>query len=472
MSRLALLSAEHLEESGDKNPTHAREDDLMPGEKFKTRRGFLAEAAAAVSVPLVVRSSALGAFGATAPSERITLGVIGVGWRGYYHIQHMVDFPEVQVLAVCDVVKSRREAGKRCVEENYSQREDPKGRYKGVASCNDFREIVGRDDVDAVMIATPDHWHAIPAIEAAKAGKDIYGEKPLARTVREARAMVNAVRRYGRVFQTGSQQRSSWGCRFACEIARSGRIGDLQKVVLSVPGPSGDCYAAADPIPEGTDHEMWLGPAPWHPYHGGMNFYEHIDLAGGGMTNMGAHYFDIVQWGLGADDTGPVEIIPPDGKDYPYLTYKYANGIPVINGGFEPSWDAGIRFHGAKGWVEANHHGVMDASPKSLLREPTRPSEVHLYNSPDPHPGKNRFGAQYEGYTVRHYTDWIRSMRTRQRPVADVEIGCRSLTVCLLGNIAYWLKRPLKWDPVKEEFLGDPEANRLLDRPMRPPWTL
>jgi len=445
----------------------------MSGKVPLTRRTFLKQATAVgVTAPAVINSSAIGAFGTTAASERITLGIIGVGWRGFYHIQHMVNFPDVQILAVCDVVRSRRDAGQQCVEENYSQGQGHKGSYRGVGSYNDFRDIVTRDDIDAVMIATPDHWHAIQAIESAKAGKDIYGEKPLARTVHEGRAMVRAVRRYGRVFQTGTQQRSSWGCRFACEIAQSGRIGELQEVVVSVGGPSGDCYAPAEPVPEGMDYDMWLGPAPWHPYHANTNFHEHIDLAGGAMTNMGAHYFDIVQWGLGADDTGPIEIIPPDGNAHPYLTYKYASDVPVINGGFQPSWDAGIRFYGTEGWVEANHHGVMDASPKSLLRQPTRPDEVHLYNSPDPHPGGNRFGAQYGGYTVRHYTDWIRAMRTRQRPAADVEIGCRSLTVCLLGNIAYWLKRPLKWDPASEEFPNDLEANRWLDRPMRPPWTL
>jgi predicted dehydrogenase len=434
------------------------------------RRQFLVRSAAALASPLVIRSSAWAAAGK--PNDRITLGVIGVGWRGYYHVQHMVEVPEVQVLAVCDVVKSRREAAKACAEGRYAQRDGTKGSFRGVATYNDYRELLARDDIDAVMIATPEHWHAVQAIDAAKAGKDIYGEKPLSLSIREARAMVQAVRRYGRVFQTGSQQRSSWGCRFVCEAVRSGRLGTLQKVTLNVGWPSVDCYAKPAPVPEGTDWDMWLGPAPWHPHHAEPYGNYHFDTANGGVSNMGAHYFDIIQWALGADDSGPVEIHPPGGE-YPWLTLKYANGVAVMNVvDRQSNFTDGVLFHGTAGRVEATHDGYANAWPKSLLRTPTGPDEVHLYNSPDPHPGQKVFGAQYGGYTMRHYVDWFRAIRTRQRPVADVEIGCRSVTVCHLVNIAYWLNRALRWDPVKELFVGDAEANRWLDRPVRRPWML
>ena len=451
----------------------------MKKEQKVSRRGFLqgtAAAAGAMAFPTIVPGSV---FGQNAPSNRVVMGAIGTGSMGTGDLRGFLNKPEVQMVAVCDVDKNHRDEAKRIVDQRY--------RTNDCRAYNDFRELLARGDLDAVQIAIPDHWHGIISVAAARTGVDIHGQKPLARSIREGRAICDAVERYGIVWQTGSQQRSDSRFRQACELVRNGRLGKIEKVEVGL--PTGGTYPLQPekPVPAGLDWDMWLGPAPWRPFcdfgNDGCHYQWRwiMDYSGGQMTDWAGHHIDIANWGLDLDHTGPVEIegkgvYPEDGLYNVPMRYhvecKYANGIPVINGGFEPSWDAGIRFHGAKGWVEANHHGVMDASPKSLLREPTRPSEVHLYNSPDPHPGKNRFGAQYEGYTVRHYTDWIRSMRTRQRPVADVEIGCRSLTVCLLGNIAYWLKRPLKWDPVKEEFLGDPEANRLLDRPMRPPWTL
>jgi predicted dehydrogenase len=447
------------------------EDFIMLQRKRLTRRKFLKGATGAVfGAPLVISSSALGAGGATAPSERITLGFIGTGWRGHYHIRNMLGRGEVQVLAVCDPRESSRRSAKELVEDNYSQREEYSNSYKGVGSYNDFRELLTRDDVNAVMITLPTHWHAIPAIQAAEAGKDIYGEKPLSFTIREARAMVSAVRRAGRVFQTGSQQRSSWGCRFACEMVRSGRIGQLETVHVNMGGPPVAYDLPEEPVPEGFDWDMWLGPAPWRPFNARYlsEWCACRDLGGGGVTNMGAHYVDIAQWGMGTDHTGPVDIIPPDGKDHKLLTWKYANGVTMYHGG----GGNGTVFIGTEGKIEATHEGHVQSWPESIMRKPIGPGEVHLYNSPDPNPGENMFGAQLGGYTPRHYTDWLRAIRTRQKPVADVEIGCRSVTVCHLANIAYRLNRPLKWDPVKEQFIGDPAANRWLDRPGRPPWTL
>ncbi len=421
------------------------------------RRHFLKTAtAAAFGTPMLIGSSA---FGANPPSERLTMGFIGVGKMGHGHLCRIVNRPDVQILAICDVQESKRQTAGEVVRGNYSKRAEYKNSYKGPDLCNDFRELIARDDIDAVLIGTPDHWHAIPAIQAAESGKDIYCEKPLSLTIREGRAMVDAVRRYGRVFQTGSQQRSSREFRFACEMVRSGRIGKLLTIGVSVGGPSQDCYLPEEPVPKGVDWNMWLGPAPWRPYNsilcpppsftGYPLWRSYRDYSGGGMTDWGAHHFDIAKWALGMDGSGPVEIYPPDGKDVKLLTYKYANGVTMTHG----NGGRGVLFTGTEGKVEVAR-GFLRTYPDSLMQTPTGPNEVHLYESPG------------------HHDDWFRSIRTRQKPICDVEIGCRSVSVCHLGNLAYWLNRPLRWDPAKEQFIGDPEANRWLDRPKREPWTL
>lgn len=422
-----------------------------------SRRRFLAGAGAALAAPLVIRASALGADGATVPSARINLGFIGVGKQSYGHVCIFAGRPDVQIRAICDVQENKRQEASQAVERIYAGRNAPGAKELGL--YNDFRELLARRDIDAVVIGTPDHWHAIPAIAAAKAGLDVYCEKPLSLTIREARAMVKAARRYGRVFQTGSQQRSSREFRFACEMVRSGRIGQLKTINANVGGPSEDCYLPEEPVPQGVDWDMWLGPAPWRPYNsilcpppsftGYPRWRSYRDYSGGGMTDWGAHHFDISQWGMGTDDTGPVEIIPPDGKDVKLLTYRYASGVELYHGG----GGNGVVFHGTEGKIEVNR-GHLQTWPASLMQKPIGPNEVHLYESPE------------------HHEDWIRCIRTRQPPICDVEIGCRSVTVCHLGNLAYWIKRPLKWDPAKEEFVGDPAANRWLDRPKREPWTI
>jgi len=385
--------------------------------------------AAAFAAPLVIRSSALGA------NDRITTGIIGLGGpagsgAGGTHL-----------LAVCDVR-----------DDKLARR----ARDPNVAKYKDFRKLLDRKDIDAVLVGTPDHWHAIPSIMAAQAGKDIYCEKPMSLTIREARAMVNTVRRYGRVFQTGSQQRSGYGgkFRFACEMVRSGRIGRVHTIHVNVGGPSGPCYLPAEPTPKGVDWNMWLGPAPWRPYHSEIvqrgRWRAWRDYSGGGMTDWGHHHFDIVQWALDKDDSGPIEIIPPNGKDVKYLTYIYDNGVRVHHRGAQ---GAQIEFKGTEGRVMVDRR-TLRTEPDYIMEDPIGPGEIRLYKS---HSQKG---------------NWLDCIRTRQKPICDVEIGCRSVTVCHLGNIAYWFRRPLKWDPVKEEFIGDDEANRWLDRPKRAPWHL
>jgi len=403
-----------------------------------SRRSFVKRAsAAAFGVPLVVNASALGTDGAAAPNERITMAALGLGGRGTAVFRNLTAARDVQPLAACDVHEARLEWA----------------RSEGLAVYTDFRDLLARGDLDAVVITTPCQWRAIHVIEAAKAGVDIYCEKPMSLGICDGRAMVTAVRRYGRVFQHGTQQRSSREFRFACEMVRSGRIGRLKYVEVNVGGPAGDCYLPAEPVPNGLDWDMWLGPAPWRPFNARIfrGWEGYRDYSGGGMTGWGSHHFDIAQWGLDADHTGPVQIIPPDGKLVKLLTFKYANGVDVYHTGRMGAW--AVVFHGTEGKVAVNR-GKLQTWPESIMKKPTAADEVHLYESHD------------------HGANFLHSIRTRQTPICDVEIGHRTMSVCHMGNIAYLVRRPLQWDPVKEEFVGDPEANRHLDRTRREPWTL
>ena len=398
-----------------------------------TRRGFVRGAAAAtLAAPWVVPGSALGADGGTPANDRIVMGTIGTGGQGTGDMNGLMGFHEVQMVAVCDPVPTHRERAKGNVDGRYQN--------KDCIAYNDFREIVTRDDIDAVMIGTPDHWHAIITIEACKHGKDVYCEKPLCLTIREGRAMVEAVRRYGRVFSGGSQRvlgdYGDWPLR-----VRGGALGQIKEVFVACGGPSGDCYLPEEPMPGGIDWDMWLGPAPWRPFHttlirGGFRAYR--DYSGGGMTDWGAHRFGAATFAVGVHKTGPVEVIPPDGKDVKMLTYRYANGLLMYHGGTD-----NITYKGTEGELPGSN------------RQVTGPVDIERY--------KGRGGI---------FGDFVQSVLTRQRAFRDIEIAHRATTVCHMGNIAYWLKRPLKWDPVKEEFVGDPEANRWLDRPKREPWSL
>jgi len=437
-----------------------------------SRRGFVKKAAALAAAPYVITSPFRAVAGQPAPNDKITMGFIGPGKQGLGHVRRFLRQSEVQVVAVCDVDTSRREFARKTVEETYAKDKD-RPNFKGCAAYKDFRELLARDDINAVLIATPDHWHAIPVILAAQAKKDIYCEKPLSLTIREAREMVKAVRKHNVIFQTGSQQRSEYGGRFrlACELVRSGRIGKVLTVHVGVGGPSRDCDLAEQPVPEGLDWNFWLGPAPLRGYHeilcprgiptkpdssaGNVPFYNHFpkwrdykDYSGGGMTDFGAHHFDIAQWGLNMDHSGPVQIIPPNEKEKTPLTYKYANGVIMYHGGAN-----GVKFTGTDGWVEAGRN-QFKTYPESIGKEPLGPNDVHL------------------GGNESHAENWLNCLRNRKLPICDVEIGCRSVTVCHLGNLAWWNSRTLRWDPEKERFIGDDEANTWLDRPKRAPWSL
>jgi predicted dehydrogenase len=431
----------------------------MNGNDRVTRREFARQAGAvALAAPTIISATALGRQDQPSPSDRITLGFIGVGKMNLDHLKRFLGRPATQVLAVCDVDTTRRENAKKVVEDKYSE---GKKDYKGCAAYTDFRELLARDDIDAVVIATPDHWHAIPVIEACKAKKDIYCEKPLTLTIREAKTLIDAVRKYDRVFQTGSQQRSEFDGRFrtACEYVRSGRIGKVLTVFAGLGGPSKWCDLPEEPMEPGLAWDTWLGPAPKRPYNSVLsprgvhkhfpNWRSYREYSGGGMTDFGAHHFDIAQWGLDMDRSGPVEIIPPDDeKATQGVKFVYDNGVELIHGG--PS---GVTFVGTGGMIYVDRDKLISV-PDKILKEPLGDKDVHLFKSPG------------------HHQNWIECIKSRERPICDVEVGARSVTVCHLGNLAYWNHRKLRWDPKAWSFVGDTEANTWIDRERRDPWQL
>jgi predicted dehydrogenase len=332
------------------------------------------------------------------------------------------------------------------------------GAYRGCAAFIDFRDLLARQDIDAVVIATPDHWHAIPAILAARARKDVYCEKPLSLTIAEGRAMVQAARDHNIVFQTGSQQRTEFNGVFrrAVEYVRSGRIGRVRTVRIGVGAPARPCDLPAEQTPEGVNWELWNGPSPARAFHhvlcplGIHNHFpawrDYREYAGGGLADMGAHHFDIAQWALNTDHSAPTEIHPPE-RGNTGLRFVYAGGIELIHGG--PS---GCTFEGTEGTIYVDR-GRIESRPASILQQPLAERDFHL-----------------PVIANSHQQNWLDCIRSRNRPVADVEIGARSAQVCQLGNIGYWLRRQLRWDPVREEFVRDDEANRLRSRENRAPW--
>lgn len=445
-----------------------------------TRRAFLGRAATAAGLtaaPWLLPASVFGKADAPPPSERISVGVIGIGAMGRGHLRHCLNQSDAQVVAVCDLDTWRRERAQRVVDETYAAKQ-PDGAFQGCAAYNDLRELLDRDDIDAVVIATGDNWHGAATVLAARAGKDIYCEKPISKTIVEARAMVDAVRRYGRVCQIGLQQRSTFEFRKACRLVRAGRLGKVRIVYVSHPGTNDYVSLSPDPVPDGLDWNLWLGPAPWRPYNRRLHIYgnpPHVtpwhfcrDLGGGNLTNNTVHAFDVVQWGLGRDTSGPVEITPPETGEVPCLTYRYADGTLLqVDWRLEPGkhsipkgWDPATRienfgavFVGEDGWIHVGRQGYLRAFPAEILDEPDAES--------DP------------GATVRgHLRNWLDCIRSRTEPACDVAAGCNSTIVAHLGCIAHWTGQALRWDPLREEFLENDAANRLRARAMRPPWTV
>jgi hypothetical protein len=397
-------------------------------------------------------------FGASAPSNRLTVGIVGNGLIANAHVGALLGRDDCQIVALCDVSRSKMEKMSQRVSKAYAST-NGFGDYKGIALHDIHEDLVARPDIDVVFVTTPDHWHAAISIAAMQAGKDVYCEKPMTLTVREGRVMVDVARRTGRVLQTGTQQRSESAFRRAATIVRNGWIGDIKLIRTKL----GKFPAAPDlkeePIPEGFDYDRWLGPTPWRPYNaqrvlgnygGGWRcFLEYGSRKNG---DWGAHHFDIIQWALGMDDSGPVEFIPAGFEGSPYQTHRYANGVTVER--VDGNQPAMIEFTGTKGTVGVGRDNYLVCDPVALATRPLRSAEVHLIESNE------------------HHTNFFDCVRTRQRPIADVEIGHRSATVGHLCGIARQLRRPVRWDPAREEIIDDPVASRLLDRPRRAPYAL
>ncbi len=416
-----------------------------------TRREFMRRSVRAagvgVAVPYVITGDALAAPGRPGANDRIQLGHIGINWMGGDHHKMTVRDPMTPSVALCDVDQNHLTRARERVKND-------------CATYGDYRKLLENKDVDAVIIAVPDHWHALIAIAACEAGKDVYCEKPLSLTVREGRAMVTGARRYGRMFQTGSQQRTEDNFRLACELVRSGRIGKVHSVHVNVWGTSEWCDLPEEPIPSHVDWNTWVGPARYRSFHSKIhpvNWRAYREFAGGTMTDWGAHHLDIAQWGLGTDKSGPVEVHPPC-KDHKGLRYVYANGINVLCGHVDAN---GVRFIGSDGKIEVNR-GHFRTWPEEIGSTPLSSGDVRLRKPVSD-------GAQaWRGNQL----DFFASVKSRERPLCDVEIGFRTVTMCHLGNLALWLNRPLKWNPDTEQIIGDDEASRWLYRPMRAPWTL
>jgi predicted dehydrogenase len=428
-----------------------------------TRRDFFKAAGTLLASPYVVPSAAWGAAGRLPPSQRITTALIGSGSRG----QQIMGGGD-QVVAVCDVDAKHRQAAKAQIDDLSGSR--------SCAAYDDFREVLARDDIDAVVVATPDHWHVPISVAAVRAGKAVYVEKPLSLTIQQGRHLADVTRRYGSIVQVGSQQRTDERFIRACELVRNGRIGRLQTVKVEIetrPGPAEKVGKAwsPQPVPKELDYEMWLGPAPWAPYHKDRchyNFRFVSDYSGGDVTNWGAHHLDIAQWAIGADGSGPLEV-EGSGKRNPtglhdtfydvHVDFTYAGGVQVeLRSGGPDVGTGSVRFEGTEGWILVSRER-LDAQPKALLGSSIGPNEIHL--APDVR-------------SSTHMGIWLDCIRARSAKGlnAPVEIGHRSATVCHLANIAMELGRKLKWDAAREQFIDDEEANRMTWRAMREPWRL
>jgi len=424
----------------------------------QSRRRFLKNTA--LAAPFILPSGMWSASAqGTGPNSRINVGLIGMGRRIHGLYGALSGIEGTQAVAVSDVVDIRMQDGAERTQAAYAKKErkiDPLKQFK------DYRELLKMEGLDAVIIGTPDHWHAIQAIQAANHGLHVYCEKPLTRTIAEGRDVVNAARKNNIVFQTGSQQRTEYGGKFrqAVEYVRNGRIGELKTVYIGVGGPPVPCDLPEQPVPEGTDWDMWLGPAPMRGFNEilcpiGVHSHfprwrDYTEYAGGPLADIGAHHFDIAQWAMDMDDSGPVAITPPeDSKATHGLKFDYASGVEMYHQAYKDR--NGCHFLGTEGYIFVDRRTIESDAP-SILETPLKDSDWRL-----PEIGSS------------HMANWINCIHSGEKPVADVEIGHRTNSVCMLANIGYQLDRPLKWDPKAEKF-DDAEANGLIRQKDRSPW--
>ena len=423
------------------------------------RRDFITAAAGALSFPYVINPSALGNAGSILPSERLTMGAVGLGGQGMHNLKNFLTHDDLHVLAVCDVDTKHRLRAKQTVYSAYDN--------KDCSAYNDFRDILIRPDIDTVMIATPDHWHAIISIEAAKAGKDIYCEKPISLTVAEGRAVADTMKRYGTVYQSGTQRRSNICFRFAVDIARSGALGRLHTLHCYYHNGPTCPPQKSEPVPNGFDYNMWPGPAPYEPYtprrcHGSFRWI--YDYSGGQLTDLGAHFNDLAQWAHGSQYAGPTEFegwatFPKDGLfNTPVnfaLTATYPDGVKmVIHDETEPDrGPRGNKFVGSDGWISVDDAGKITTSSTEIIR-------------------KINFVQKGYEFMAGHHRNFLDCVKTRKQTIAPAEVAHRSTTTCHVANICLRLGKKLRWDVKNERFVNNPVADKMLARTIRIPWHL
>ena len=422
------------------------------------RRSFIKKSAVASSVFSIVPSHVMGFSGVT-PNDKIHLGFIGVGRQGRGLMTNFVNYDNAALVAVSDVDIKKMAYFTETFQKQLVRKKKALQQLNEIKS---YRELLGRKDIDAVVIASPDHWHAQMAVDAAKAGKDIYCEKPLSSSVAEGRAMVDAARKYQRVFQTGSMQRSWERFRHGVELIRNGYIGQIKEIKVAVGAPYKACDLPTQETPDTIDWDAWIGPAPYRGYHMDLacpledkrwgQWRDYKPFGGGMITDWGAHMFDIIQWALDQDHSGPTVFTPPSRPAESGLNYTYNNGIKVTH----TKWGDGnneIQFIGSEGRLEVSRSYLRTYPNEALADTLLKDSDTQrVYNSEN------------------HHEDWLDAIRNRTRPICDVEIGHRTASVCNIANIAYSLQRPLEWNPVREQFVDDPGANLMLDRAYRGHW--
>ena len=433
--------------------------------RSSSRRRFVQLASAAVAAPYVVPGAALGAEGAVSPSNRIAVGLIAFGRQtAAYNLKLFAQEPDAQVVAVCEVDRWRLEQGKKAVEDFYAKKA-PSGTYKGCSTYRDFRDLLGRKDIDAVMISSPDHWHAPMTLAAFAAGKDVACEKPINRTIAEGRAVADAAAKHSRIFRVDSEFRSLKNFIQAVELVRNGALGKVRKIISGVPaGDNVDCPATPDmPVPEDLDYEQWQGPAPRAAYtenrvhppkqFGRPGWMRVLSYSDGMITNWGAHLNDIALWGADKERTGPIAVegtgvYPPAGQLWNVLKtfavqYRFADGLEFVYKTDKPY----VRFEGEAGWIQVGFPKDLSAEPVSLLQT-TLPADAV------------RFPLKTEK------RDFLDAVKSRGRTLEDAEVGQRVTTLCHLGHIAIHTGAKLEWDPVKERFTNNDAANRYIDRPI------
>jgi predicted dehydrogenase len=426
------------------------------------RRGFLQNTlqwGAGATLFSIIPASAFGKAGRSAPGNRITIGCIGLGGMGNGNLDAFLGQPDTQVVAVCDVDKNHLRDAKNKIDNHYND--------TACTAYSDFRELIARTDIDAISLATPDHWHAVPAVMALQNGKDVYGEKPLTHCLAEGQAVVAAKQKYGRIWQTGSWQRSVGNFRQACELVRNGRLGKIVRIEVGLPTGSPCGPVQFKDAPPELDYNFWIGPSRWQPYcdqRAHWNWRWQLDYGGGQLMDWIGHHGDIAHWGMGWDTTGPIEVVGTG--DYPtegiwdaattyYFIGTYRGGIEmhVANGG-----NKGIR--GGTKWIGENGHwiwvdrGGLEANPPGLLDEKPGPNEIHLLDSSS------------------HHRNFLDSVKTRQPTLAPAEVAHRSASIGHLGQIAMLTGRKIRWNPDTETIQDDPTATRMLSTPMRSPWHL